>query len=363
MEKNLSYYLAFNLCWEVVGPVRFQQLLRYYKSVERAWKAPPQDLLRLGWSAEAVRKLYEIKKKVDLKTEMDRASTKDVRLITWESADYPENLRRIPDPPFLLYVRGCLEPRDSLALAVVGSRKMTNYGSDVTQMLVGELAASGLTIVSGLAFGVDCVAHRSALAAGGRAIAVLASGVDKITPRSNESLAREIIERGRGAIVSEFPLGTEPKNFFFPFRNRIISGLSLAVLVTEAAEKSGTFHTVKAALDQGREVFAVPGPIYNPLSRGPLKLIKDGAKMACSAEDILAELEVRERLQAERAKIILPENPLEEEVLRVLASGEKHLDLIVRSLSLPTGRVASLLTGMELKGMVRDIGGGVYRKS
>lgn len=363
LPEETLYYLAFNLCWEVIGPSRFPQILKYFKSVKAAWLAPDDEYRKFLWGEETLIKFFNLRKNVNLTTAANRVTKSGVRLLTLADKDYPANLRKISDPPFLLYVHGNLQPRDDLALAIVGSRKMTSYGADVIKSLVPDLTAGGLTIVSGLAFGVDYLAHKVALEAGGRVIAVLASGVDIITPRTNEGLAEEIVKSGRGAVVSEFPLGTEPKDYYFPFRNRVISGLSKATLVIEAAEQSGTFHTVRAALDQGRGVFAVPGPIFNPLSRGPLKLIRDGAKPVASAQDILEELADGDINAMAAARESLPENELESAMMEALESGEKQLDQLVEGLKKNPAEILSALTGLELKGMVKNIGDGVYRST
>lgn len=287
----------------------------------------------------------------------------DADLITLEEETYPKNLLQIPAPPPLIYVRGELLPRDNLSLAVVGSRRATNYGKEVVGALIPDLAASGLTIISGLALGIDAEAHRAALSVGGRTIAVLACGIDQIYPPSNVSIAQEMLESGKGAIITEFPPETPTYPANFPIRNRIISGISLGTLVIEAAEGSGTFHTVASALDQGREVFAIPGSIFSPYSAGTAKLIEKGAKPVTRAEDILEELQLEDQLQARQARETLPPDPEEEKILIILGANELHVDEIFRQSDLATAKVSSLLTLMEMKGLVRNLGGGIYQST
>jgi len=357
-EKD--YWILWNQLYEHIGPTRFDQLLRVFGSAERAWKAPVEDFFRLGWDQKALESLQE-RDKLMVRPILDSVIRHNSALITKVDSDYPKILLQISDPPPLLYLKGRVLPQDQLALAVVGSRKMTNYGREVVEALVPELAQAGLTIVSGLALGIDAVAHQAALSVGGRTIAVLACGIDQIYPPSNTSIAEEIIRSGRGAILTEFPPGTPTYPANFPIRNRIISGLSLGVLVVEAAEGSGTFHTVQAALEQGREVFAVPGSIFSPYSAGTAKLIEKGAKPVTRAADILEELQVAGETLRQKAREALPADSEEEEILELLGSDELHIDELVRRSKFNTAKVSSLLTTMEMKGFVRHLGSGVYQ--
>lgn len=357
-EKD--YWVLWNQLYEHIGPTRFDQLLRAFGSAEKAWKAPSADFSRLGWDQKALQSLQE-RDKIVVKAILDKVNKHNSHLITKNDPDYPEILLQISDPPPLLYLKGKIFSQDRLALAVVGSRKMTNYGREVAEALVPELATAGLTIVSGLALGIDAVAHRAALSVGGRTLAVLACGIDQIYPPSNTSLAEEIIRKDKGAILTEFPPETPTYPANFPIRNRIISGLSLGVLVIEAAEGSGTFHTVEAALEQGREVFAVPGSIFSPYSAGTAKLIERGAKPVTRAADILEELQVEGETLKQQARENIPSNPEEEEILALLGSNELHVDEIVQQSQFDTAKVSSLLTTMEMKGLVRHLGGGIYQ--
>jgi DNA processing protein len=278
--------------------------------------------------------------------------------LTWDSPEYPAALRNIADPPPVLYVRGQLLPRDEWALAVVGTRRATVYGREVTRSLVRGLAASGVTIVSGLAHGIDTHAHQVALDAGGRTLAVLGSGIDVIYPAENRQLAELIAHSG--AILSEYPLGAQPESGNFPRRNRIISGLSLGVLVVEGARSSGAMITADYASEQGREIFAVPGNILGPNSAGPNYLIQQGAKLVTTMGDILEELNLTMAAEQAAAREIIPDNETEAILLRHLSAEPLHVDELGRAAQLPINEVASTLTLMELKGKVRQVGGMHY---
>jgi DNA processing protein len=307
-----------------IGPVRMRRLLERFGNAETAWHATYADLLDCGLEIKIADALVETRRTTDLDREMERLDAAGARALTWESDDYPERLREVDDSPPVLYTLGDFAPSDSWAVAVVGTRRATHYGREVTARLVAELAEAGITVVSGLARGIDSEAHRAALDGGGRTVAVLGSGVDVLYPPENRGLAQRIVEEGRGAIVSEFPLGTLPEPLNFPSRNRIISGLSLGVLVVEAGEKSGALITVAFALEQGREVFAVPGPITSRMSDGPNHLIKQGAKCVTSARDILEELDmqmVTEHVEAVRS---LPADPTERMLLEYLQESTQH---------------------------------------
>lgn len=292
--EEKSYWILWNQLYSQIGPARFEQALKVFGSAKAAWEAPIQDFYLMGWDKPALETLSK-REKLASQPILDAVSKSDASVIAKFEEGYPENLLQISDPPPLLYVRGELLPQDRLALAVVGSRQATNYGREVVRALVPDLAAAGLTIVSGLALGIDAEAHRAALSVKGRTIAVLACGIDQVYPSSHRNLAAQISKEGRGALVTEFPPDNSiyPENF--PIRNRVISGLSLGTLVIEAAEGSGTFHTVAAALEQGRDVFAVPGSIFSPYSAGCAKLIELGAKPVTRAADILEELKVPAR--------------------------------------------------------------------
>lgn len=288
---------------------------------------------------------------------------KDVRIIGKKDKSYPKLLTEIPDPPEKLWVRGEIKKEDEKAIAVVGARRATNYGREVTEELVGALVAASLTIVSGMARGIDSVAHKAALEAGGRTIAVLGSGIDIIYPPENKKLYEEITTNG--AVISEFEPGTLPNAWNFPRRNRIIAGLALGVLVCEAAEKSGSLITAGYAGEFGREVFAVPGSIYSKMSAGTAALIKDGAKLAYSAKDILDELGLPvsggfEEIPESLPRKVTPDTGELKVILELLQDEPKHIDEIIKESGLSASRVSSLLSMAEISGVVKHMGAGLY---
>ena len=363
MFDDLPYRVAWSCILEI-GPVKFSQLISAFGTAEEAWKSFDRQVDQFGWGPETTPKILSARKKINPQKEYEKCLKHKITLLTPEDPSYPKLLKEIHDPPFLLYVTGSLKPEDSISLTVVGSRRMSPYGAQVVEAFVPSLCAQGLTIVSGLAFGVDFKATQLAFNSGGRTISVLASGVDVPTPYANAYLARQIVEAGSGAVVSEFPVGTEPQPFYFPRRDRLVSGLSLGTLVIEAAEKSGSLITPKTALEQGREGFAVPGSIFSLVSIGTNKLIQQGgAKPVMRPEDILEELHIPTRvLQAEASRAVAA-CPEETVVLECLSLGqETHIDEIIRKSGLPTPVIGSVLTVMELKGMVKNIGSGYYRK-
>lgn len=362
MSDDLPYIVGLSCILEI-GPVKFQQLMDAFGSAQTAWLARDSDFRQFNWGSEILPKILERRKKIEPIKEYEKCQKKAVTLLTTDDPAYPKLLKEIHDPPFLLYVRGRLKPEDEISLTVVGSRRMSSYGNQVIENLIPELCHSGLTIVSGLAFGVDYKATQVALENGGRTISVLGSGVDEPTPVSNAPLAEKIIKQDLGAVVSEFPLSTQAQPFYFPRRDRLLSGFSLGTLVVEAAEKSGSLITPQAALEQGREVFAVPGSIFSLVSLGTNNLIKQGARVVLSASDIIEELGIESRSLNVSARQILPANQDEAAILDVLLKDENlHVDEIIRQSNLGSGQAGSVLTLMELKGMVKNIGNGYYRK-
>jgi len=277
--------------------------------------------------------------------------------ITIKDKNYPELLKKIKNPPEKLYVRGNLCSEEKYPLAVVGTRRVSNYGAQITTSLVKDLVGQGFTIISGLALGVDSLAHRAALSAGGKTIAVLGSGLDIIYPSSHKGLAENIVQAG-GALVSEYPAGTKPFKGNFPARNRIISGLSLGVLVTEAPEKSGALITAGCGLDQGRELFAVPGSVYNQASVGTNWLIKMGAKPVTGSQDVLDAFGLE--LEVETKKEIKPGSPEEALLLKHLSHEPIHIDRLINFSKLSPQEVSGLLMTMELAGKVKNMGSGYY---
>jgi DNA processing protein len=343
-----------------IGPARMRKLLEYFGDAETAWYATHADLHAAGLDSKTATALVETRRTLDLSREVEQLEQAGAHVLTWEDADYPERLREVIDSPPVLYVLGEFSPDDGWAVGVVGTRRATHYGREVTARLCGELAEASVTVVSGLARGIDTVAHEAALEAGGRTIAVLGSGIDVVYPSENRNLVRRIVGEGRGAVVSEYPLGTQPDAVNFPPRNRIISGLSLGVLVVEAGEKSGALITVSFALEQGRDVFAVPGPITSRMSDGPNRLLKQGAKCVTSAVDILEELNMEMVTEHKEAARSLPADPTERMLLELLHDDALHIDELTNKSGLPSSTVSAILTMMELKGMVRHLGGMQY---
>ncbi|MGQ9887569.1 MAG: DNA-processing protein DprA [Aggregatilineales bacterium] len=350
-----KYWLGFSLVPEI-GPRRLARLLSVFGDAASAWNATETQLRRAGIENRPLENLLYARKSLDLDLEMEKVKRTGAWLITLADDAYPPLLRQIAEAPTVLYVRGTLETSDAQALSVVGTRKATAYGRDAAHELARQLARSGVTIISGLAHGIDSAAHAGALAGGGRTLAVLGCGIDRIYPSHNRALAENIVQRG--ALVSEFPIGTPPDGRNFPRRNRIISGMALGVLVVEAPENSGALITAAVAADQGREVFAVPGNIFNPSSRGSNRLIQDGAKLVMEVDDILLELNLALRnvqLQA-AAEQVAPANGTEARLLEHLSADPLHVDELARLVDLPIAVVTSTLAILELKGLVRTAG-------
>lgn len=355
--SDLRYWVGFNIV-PAIGPARTKALLDFFGDLETAWMAGVDELKAAGLDRRSVENLLQYRQKLDLDRELARIQAAGIRVLTWEDPDYPPLLRHVHNPPVLLYVRGELKPADEWAVAVVGTRRASVYGREVTRRLAGDLAANGITIVSGLARGIDTQAHKAALEAGGRTIAVLGHGLDQVYPAENARLAQEIVRHG--ALVTEYPLGTPPEGGNFPARNRIISGLSLGTLVVEAGEGSGALITADFALEQGREVFAVPGNIFHRGAAGTNRLIQQGAKAVTRVEDILEELNLTMVAQHREVQAIVPENETEALLLQHLSEEPIHVDELKRESGLPITTVSSTLALMELKGMVRQVGGMNY---
>ncbi|HYL81429.1 MAG TPA: DNA-processing protein DprA [Candidatus Acidoferrum sp.] len=355
---------AFGLLPQL-GGVGLQGLLSTFGTATRAWEASVEMLRAvpgIGPAAAQAVSGYPWARK--LREEQARVTRAGLRVIVWGDAEYPPLLRHIASAPVVLYQRGSLEPGDEAAVAIVGARHATGYGETVAHELGMELSRRGLTIVSGLARGIDAAAHRGALEATGRTLAVLGSGLDQIYPPEHVPLADQVA--ASGALLSEFPLGTAPLRPHFPRRNRIISGLSLGVIVVEAGVDSGALITAHHALEQGREVFAVPGRVHARYSEGCNRLIKAGAKLVETWEDVLGELvpHLKGR-KSRRAETPPPPDlrPEEQRVFELLADGPLHIDLLIGRAGLQPGRVASALVGLEMKGVVRQLHGKVFERT
>lgn len=356
---DIRYWVGFNRA-SSIGPAKVRALLDYFGDLERAWRAPASELHRAGLDRRAVENLLKLRTAYDPDTDLRKVERAGARILTWDDPDYPIRLREIPHPPPVLYVKGSLAESDQWAMAVVGTRRATAYGKEAARVFAGELAANGITIVSGLARGIDGAAHQAALEAGGRTIAVLGQGIDTaVYPPEHRKLAQQIVERG--ALASEYPPGTPPEAANFPPRNRIISGLSLGVLIVEAPERSGALITADFAAEQGRDVFALPGPIFARSAAGTNRLLREGALMALSPRDVLEELNmtmVAQHIEAQAA--IPPQDETEAALLGQLSSEPMHIDEIGRQAGLPIAQVSSALAMLELKGLVRQVGGMNY---
>ena len=351
---ELKYWVGFSRV-PGIGRIRLSQLKEQFGNLEDAWEASEGRLKQSGLDSRSINGLLLLRQKISLDKEVERLETYKVRALTCEDPFYPPQLKEIYDYPPVLYLRGNLPPQDIPWLAVVGTRRPTIYGRQVAEEIVTDLVRSNIVIVSGLARGIDTVAHRTTVDNGGITIAVFGSGLDIVYPAENAKLAQSIMEHG--ALVSEFPLGTRPKAENFPLRNRIMSGLSLGVLVIEAGERSGALITAFQALAQNREVFAIPGSILSPASKGTNRLIQEGARLVRSNSDILEELNLSiVAPQQLEIKEFLPANEAEALVLKQLTTEPIHIDEICRSSGLPIAELSSTLAILELKGIARHIG-------
>ena len=355
--EDKRYWVGFTLI-KGIGAVRLQALIQHFGDLETAWKANPIDLAGAGLGAKLVERVIQARENVDLEKVFEQIARQDIQILTWNDESYPARLREIDQPPPVLYLRGEYLPDDIFAVGIVGTRRVTPYGRQVTEEIASFLAANGITVVSGLARGVDAVAHTAALKAGGRTIGVLGSGVDRIYPPEHRALAEQMAERG--AVVSDYAPGTPPDASNFPPRNRIISGLSLAVVVIEAGETSGALITAEFAAEQGREVFAVPGSILAPQSKGTNKLIQNGAQLLLTASDLMQALNLTRMGEHKAARKILPSDEVEAKLLAALGEQPIHVDELGNQTGLPIEKVSATLTLMELKGMVRQVGGMHY---
>lgn len=390
---DLKYWVAFHGI-DGMGPQRLNRIETYFGNLEDAWRARRGELRDAGIGPALVENIDAKRNSTDPDEEMDRLIQRGIRPIHLRSEEYPDQLAESDDAPAVIYVCGDLLSHDSNAVAVVGTRNATSYGIEMASIISGELAQMGVTIVSGLAIGIDTAAHRAALNAGGRTIAVLAGGLDSIYPQRNRGLARQIVESG--CLISEYQLGTRSKRDHFPRRNRIISGLSRGVVVVEAAKKSGATWTVKWALEQNREVFAVPGNATSPQSEGTNWLIRQGAKLTTCADHVIEELsaffgdlerdpEIERRQSSAHVSSTVtarsesstvsghrPRKPSVQEIETFNdqehaiamslsgAEGPMHIDEVARSMSVPVTDVMSTLTMMEVRGVVQCTEGALY---
>ncbi|MDP3900715.1 MAG: DNA-processing protein DprA [bacterium] len=359
-QEDLSYWVGLSL-FPKFGPARQKKLLAYFSDAKSAYEAQKRELISAGLDEKTAAEFIQSRSGYDLDSEMEKIKKQEIGVITYADLEYPRLLSELPDAPALLYYRGNLKCAQRFCLAVVGSRKFSSYGEHATMKLVGELARCGLSIVSGLAIGIDTLAHNAALQANGKTIAVLGSGVDKLSvyPRANFNLSEKIIDNG-GLLISEFPLGTPALRHHFPQRNRIVAGLSLGALIIEAAAKSGALITAGLALDYNREVFAVPGNIFSAVSAGTNELIKNGAQLVASAQDVLSALSLENANASQKAQKNIPDTALESDLMSILNHEPMHINTLARTAKLDTATINATLITMELKGYIRNVGGGNY---
>lgn len=354
-----AYWLALKQVPNV-GPARIRTMLDRFGTISNLWHASDGDIRR-DVNGGLRDHLLVARREIDVQELYHRTTQDGVRIACWADEEYPRLLSEISAPPPILYYRGALIEPDTTAVAIVGTRRVTAYGREMAYRIAFDLAKAGVTIVSGLALGVDGIAHRAALEAGGRTIAVLGSGIDVLYPWQHRDLAKRIADQG--AVVSDYPPGTKPDRFNFPPRNRIISGLSLGVVVVEAPEKSGALITVDFAAEQGRDAFAVPGPVQAPASAGCLKIIRDGATMVRSADDVLEDLHLRRNDVEPAAQ---PDNPAlsddERRLVSVLTGEPQHIDDIAAKINRSVSDVSGMLMMLQLQGEVRDAGSQFYAR-
>jgi DNA processing protein len=341
-----------------IGPIRFQRLLQVCGDAHGAWEASDLELAAAGLEGRTIAAIKRLRQRCTPDAALERLRQLCITPITLLDAAYPENLRQVADPPPVLFTRGSVLASDANAVALVGTRRATPYGRAVADRLSRDLAQAGVTVVSGLAKGIDTVAHHAALMAGGRTIAVLGNGLDQVYPPSNAGLASQIVDSG--ALVSEFAPGIPPDAVNFPRRNRIISGLSKLTVIIEAGERSGALITADFALEQGRDVLTVPGSIFSPGSTGTNLLLKQGATPVTCAEDIL---EILGATQSSPLARHVPELGSDEAVVwQALTPEPCHLDQLARGLEMPAAELSATLTVLELKGLVRQVGSMLYTR-
>lgn len=366
-----SAHLLLNLLPEI-GPLRIHRLLLNFGSPEEIFKASNKDICQIGdIGEELAKKILSAPKEIDLEKELKLIEKHNVKLIFWGDAQYPPGLKNLPDAPPVLYLRGEIKEEDVFSVAIVGTRRASNYGKMVTERIAGALAEAKITIVSGLARGIDTVAHQATLVAGGRTIAVLGNGLALHYPPENRKLEEKIINSG--ALVTEFPMTYPPDRGNFPRRNRLIAGLSFGVLVVEADIPSGALITARLALEQGREVFAVPGSIFSPTSRGTHLLIKEGAKLVEETRDIIDEIQPLKERWLSQQSFSLPEGGIVPGILETLTLEEKKIynslpfepvsiDSLLEETNLPLGKISHILISLEMKKLIKALAGKMYQR-
>lgn len=340
-----------------IGPIAYRKLITHLGTIEDAWRAPSIVLQSAGISEKTADRFVDWRTKQDPDALFADATRRGMQVLSMDDAAYPTLLKTIHDPPFLLYYRGAIPPGDALAVGVVGSRRATEYGLRIAEDFSRDLAQAGVAVVSGLAWGIDEAAHRATLAVNGKTVAVLGCGLDGNDAARKRKLADDIVAHG-GAVISEFAPEVPSLTHHFPIRNRIIAGMSKGTLIVEAAEKSGSLITARAALEEGREVFAVPGPITSPTSHGTNRLCKEGAHVATCAADILEVLGVQQSPVPHAPTT--PTTPEAEKIVAALSTSPMHIDDIVAATRMPAAAVMTTLSLLEMQGAVRHLGGMRY---
>lgn len=357
MMDQKAYWVGFNKV-RGIGAVRTRMLLDHFGDLSEAWMASRTALRQAGLGEKTTTDFLDVRDSINLEAELNRILEAGIQIITIEDSDYPTRLKSIEQPPPVLYIRGQMVDSDNYAVSIVGTRHKTAYGRQVATELASFLARNGITVVSGLARGIDSIAHEAALNANGRTIAVMGSGVDVIYPQEHRNLSARIIKDG--ALVSNYYPGTQPEGVNFPPRNRIISGLSLAVVIIEAGEKSGALITAEFAVDQGREVFAVPGPIYAPRSKGTNRLIRDGALPLNDFNDLLLAINLDQVAEFRYAKKVIPRSEIEKLLVDTLKNEPMYIDDIKAATGLSMEKISASLVMMELKGLIKKTGNMMY---
>lgn len=354
---DARYWIGFHLV-PGVGAARLGRLIERFGSVETAWTASERELRAAGLPEEVARAVVAGRSRIELDHELEKLERLGIQALTLDDDRYPRLLRHISSPPPVLYVRGTLVTEDELAVGIVGTRRATSYGTDMAARIAADLAAAGVTVISGLALGIDTVAHRASLDAGGRTVAVFGCGLDTIYPPRNRGLAERIV--ASGALVSEYPIGTRPDARNFPVRNRLISGLSRGVVVVEAPIKSGALITTTFAADQGRDVYAVPGSALSSASAGCHALIRDGATLVTDASQILEELNVEAMQQHAQVRMVMPDTDAERILFAIVGAEPRHIDELAHESGLAIHVTSGTLLAMELKGLLRQTGAQHY---
>lgn len=358
-DENLKYFISLNY-FSKFGPARINRLEKYFSDAKSAFLSDLNQLVKAGIEGKIAEEFISERKKIVPDSIIEKLNNAGIKTVCLGDEIYPKMLCEIFDAPVLLYYRGTLKDSNKHSLAIVGSRKSTHYGKQAIEKIVPELISNNFTINSGLALGIDSLAHSEALKSTGRTVAVLGSGIDdkSIYPACNKNLALKIVENG-GALISEFPPGTPPLRHHFPLRNRIVSGMSRGILVVEAATKSGALITARLGLEHNREVMAIPGNIFSPVSAGPNYLIKEGAKAINNASDIFEclNIDINSKENKKITQLLSEEEAL---IFKYLSHEPVHIDIITMQTKMPSSKISSVLTIMEIKGLVKNIGSMKY---